>query len=313
MPKQIVLAEEARQELSDGVEVIARAVRSTLGPKGRNVALGKKYSSPTITHDGVSVAEAIDLDDEFKDVGAQLIKEAASRTGESAGDGTTTATVLAQAVLNEALRSMAAGANAMMLRRGIDKATQAVQYELRRQATPIQHRDEIANIAAIASGDDQIGELIAEAMDTVGRDGAITVDESRGLETEIDHTEGMTFDKGYASPEFVTDRDNMQTVIEDPYILVTNIKPTHVHDLVPLLDQLNQAGKKEFVVISDELAGDPLAVLLVNNQRGNLNFAWREGAGLRRSPQAHVGRHRHPRRRHLLRSGYRPQARRRHH
>ena len=209
MPKQIVLAEEARQELSDGVEVIARAVRSTLGPKGRNVALGKKYSAPTITHDGVSVAEEIDLDDEFKDVGAQLIKEAASRTGESAGDGTTTATVLAQAVLTEALRSMAAGANAMMLRRGIDKATQEVQYELRRQATPIQHRDEIANIAAIASGDDEIGELIAQAMDTVGRDGAITVDESRGLETEIDHTEGMTFDKGYASPEFVTDRDNM--------------------------------------------------------------------------------------------------------
>lgn len=271
MPKQIVLAEEARQELSDGVEVIARAVRSTLGPKGRNVALGKKYSAPTITHDGVSVAEAIDLDDEFKDVGAQLIKEAASRTGESAGDGTTTATVLAQAVLTEALRSMAAGANAMMLRRGIDKAAQTVMADLRRQATPIQHRDEIANIAAIASGDDEIGELIAQAMDTVGRDGAITVDESRGLETEIDHTEGMTFDKGYASPEFVTDRDNMMTVIEDPYILVTNTKPTHIHDLVPLLDQLNQAGKKEFVVISDELAGDPLAVLLVNNQRGNLN------------------------------------------
>ena len=179
--------------------------------------------------------------------------------------------MLAQAVLTEALRSMAAGANAMMLRRGIDKAAQEVQYALRRQATPIQHRDEIANIAAIASGDDEIGELIAQAMDTVGRDGAITVDESRGLETEIDHTEGMTFDKGYASPEFITDRDNMQTIIEDPYILVTNSKPTHIHDLVPLLDQLNQAGKKEFVVISDELAGDPLAVLLVNNQRGNLN------------------------------------------
>ena len=271
MPKQIVLAEDARQELSAGVEVVARAVRSTLGPKGRNVALAKKYSAPTITHDGVSVANEIDLDEVFQDVGAQLIKEAASRTGDSAGDGTTTATVLAQAVLTEALKSMAAGANAMILRRGIDKAIKAVMADLARQATPIQHRDEIAHIAAIASGDDQIGELIAQAMDNVGRDGAITVDESKGLETEIKHTEGMTFDKGYASPQFITDRDRMEAVIEDPYILVTNSKPTHIHDLVPLLDELNQAGKKEFVVISDELAGDPLAVLLVNNQRGNLN------------------------------------------
>ena len=271
MAKEIVLADEARDELASGVEVVARAVRSTLGPKGRNVALGKKYAAPTITHDGVSVAKEIDLDDEVQDVGAQLIKEAASRTGDVAGDGTTTATVLAQAILTEALRSMAAGANAMMIKRGVDMASEAVLAELDRQAVPVQHRDDIANIASISAGDDYIGELIASAMDTVGRDGAITVDESKGIETETEHAEGMTFDKGYVSPEFITDRDRMEAVIEDAYILVTNTKPSHVSDLVPLLDQMNEAGLKNLVVICEELAGDPLAILLVNHKRGNIN------------------------------------------
>ena len=271
MPKDILLDVEARSKLVKGIDVVANAVKTTLGPKGRNVALGKKYSGPTVTHDGVTVAKDIDLEDPFEDMGAQLIKEAASKTNDIAGDGTTTATVLAQAIIKEGLKNVAAGANPMIIKRGLAKGVEAVVEEIGAQAKQIRSQDEIAQIAAISANDTQIGELIGEVMDRVGKDGAITVEESKGLEFEIEYVEGMKFDRGYISPYFVSNQDRMEAVVEDALVLVTDKKLSAVSDILPTLEKVTQAGKKDLVIIAEDVEGEGLATLVVNKLRGNLN------------------------------------------
>ena len=271
MPKDILLDVEARSKLVKGIDIVANAVKTTLGPKGRNVALGKKYSGPTVTHDGVTVAKDIDLEDPFEDMGAQLIKEAASKTNDIAGDGTTTATVLAQAILKEGLKNVAAGANPMIIKRGLAKGVEAVVEEVRNRAKQIRSQEEIAQIASISANDTQIGELIGEVMDKVGKDGAITVEESKGLEFEIEYVEGMKFDRGYVSPYFVTNQERMEAVIEDALILVTDKKLSAVSDILPTLEKVTQAGKKDLVIIAEDVEGEGLATLVVNKLRGVLN------------------------------------------
>ena len=271
MPKDILLDVEARSKLVKGIDVVANAVKTTLGPKGRNVALGKKYSGPTVTHDGVTVAKDIDLEDPFEDMGAQLIKEAASKTNDIAGDGTTTATVLAQAIIKEGLKNVAAGANPMIIKRGLAKGVETVVEEVGAQAKQIRSQDEIAQIAAISANDTQIGELIGEVMDKVGKDGAITVEESKGLEFEIEYVEGMKFDRGYISPYFVTNQDRMESVIEDALVLVTDKKLSAVSDVLPTLEKVTQSGKKDLVIIAEDVEGEALATLVVNKLRGILN------------------------------------------
>ena len=271
MPKDILLDVEARSKLVKGIDVVANAVKTTLGPKGRNVALGKKYSGPTVTHDGVTVAKDIDLEDPFEDMGAQLIKEAASKTNDIAGDGTTTATVLAQAIIKEGLKNVAAGANPMIIKRGLAKGVETVVEEVGAQAKQIRSQDEIAQIASISANDTQIGELIGEVMDKVGKDGAITVEESKGLEFEIEYVEGMKFDRGYISPYFVTNQDRMEAVIEDALVLVTDKKLSAVSDILPTLEKVTQSGKKDLVIIAEDVEGEGLATLVVNKLRGILN------------------------------------------
>ena len=271
MPKDILLDVEARSKLVKGIDVVANAVKTTLGPKGRNVALGKKYSGPTVTHDGVTVAKDIDLEDPFEDMGAQLIKEAASKTNDIAGDGTTTATVLAQAIIKEGLKNVAAGANPMIIKRGLAKGVEAVVEEVGAQAKQIRSQDEIAQIASISANDTQIGELIGEVMDKVGKDGAITVEESKGLEFEIEYVEGMKFDRGYISPYFVSNQDRMEAVIEDALVLVTDKKLSAVSDILPTLEKVTQSGKKDLVIIAEDVEGEGLATLVVNKLRGILN------------------------------------------
>ncbi|MBU6288580.1 MAG: chaperonin GroEL [Chloroflexi bacterium] len=271
MAKQIVFREDARRALAKGVEVVAKSVKTTLGPKGRNVALGKKFGGPTVTHDGVTVAKEIELKDPFENMGAQLLKEAASKTNDVAGDGTTTATVLAEAIVVEGMRNVVAGANAMILKRGLEKATTAVVDAIKGMATPIAGREEIANIATISAGDREIGDLLGEVMDKVGKDGVITVEESRGLKFEVEYVEGMQFDRGYSSPYFVTNADRMTAELEEPYILITETKISAVQDLLPLLEKVVQRGRKEVVVISEDVEGEALATLVVNKMRGILN------------------------------------------
>ena len=271
MPKDILLDVEARSKLVKGIDIVANAVKTTLGPKGRNVALGKKYSGPTVTHDGVTVAKDIDLEDPFEDMGAQLIKEAASKTNDIAGDGTTTATILAQAILKEGLKNVAAGANPMIIKRGLSKGVDAVVEEVRARAKQIRSQEEIAQIASISANDTHIGELIGEVMDKVGKDGAITVEESKGLEFEIEYVEGMKFDRGYISPYFVTNQDRMEAVVEDALILVTDKKLSAVSDILPTLEKVTQAGKKDLVIIAEDVEGEGLATLVVNKLRGVLN------------------------------------------
>src|SRR5256886_14291121 len=224
MAKQIIFDEEARRSLKKGIDILAVAVKTTLGPKGRNVALDKKFGAPSVTHDGVTVAKEIQLEDSFENMGAQLLKEAATKTNDVAGDGTTTATVLAQSIVNEGLKNLAAGANPMQLKLGIDKGTEAIVEYIRRQAVPVQTKKDIAQIAAISAADDQIGELIAEVMDKVGKDGVITVEESRGINFETEYVEGMQIDRGYISPYFVTNTEKMEASIDEPYILITDKK-----------------------------------------------------------------------------------------
>ena len=271
MAKQIVMDVEARNHLVEGIDIVANSVRTTLGPKGRNVALGKKYGGPTVTHDGVTVAKEIELEEPFANMGAQLIKEAASKTNDIAGDGTTTATVLAQTILKEGLRNVAAGANPMIIKRGIQKGVGALVGSLKDQALQIKGKQEIANIAAISAADQEIGDLIADVMDKVGKDGAITVEESKGLEFEIEYVEGMKFDRGYISPYFVTNQEQMEANIEEPYILITDKKISAVSDILPTLEKVTQAGTKEFIVLAEDIEGEALATLVVNKLRGVLN------------------------------------------
>ncbi|MCB9431732.1 MAG: chaperonin GroEL [Ardenticatenaceae bacterium] len=271
MAKQLVFSEEARRKLKKGVDTVATAVSTTLGPKGRNVALDKKFGAPTITHDGVTVAKEIELDDPYENMGAQLLKEAATKTNDIAGDGTTTATVLAQNIVHEGLKNVAAGANPMLLKQGIEAGTAALAARIREMAASIDSVDEIASVASISAQDPAIGKLIAEVMDKVGKDGVITVEESRGLEFETEYVEGMQFDRGYISPYFVTDSDNMEAVVEDAYVLIHDKKISSAQDLVPILEKLIQTGQRNLVVIAEDIDGEALATLVLNKLRGMIN------------------------------------------
>jgi chaperonin GroEL len=271
MAKQLVFSEEARRSLKNGIDVLATAVVTTLGPKGRNVALDKKWGAPTITHDGVTVAKEIELEDPFENMGAQLLKEAATKTNDIAGDGTTTATLLAHTIITEGMKNVAAGANAMLLKRGILAGADAVVKAISEQAIELSTKDEIANVAAISAQDREIGELIAEVMDKVGKDGVITVEESKGLEFETEYVEGMQFDRGYISPYFISSPESMEAVIENPYILVHDKKISAAQDLVPILEKLVQKGARELVVIAEDIDGEALATLVLNRLRGMLN------------------------------------------
>jgi chaperonin GroEL len=267
MAKMIAFDEEARRGLERGMNTLADAVKVTLGPRGRNVVLEKKWGAPTITNDGVSIAKEIELEDPWEKIGAELVKEVAKKTDDVAGDGTTTATVLAQALVREGLRNVAAGANPMALKKGIEKATEAVSQQLLKSAKEVETKEQIAATASISAGDSQIGELIAEAMDKVGKEGVITVEESQTFGLELELTEGMRFDKGYISPYFVTDAERMEVELEDPYILLVSSKISTVKDLLPLLEKIMQSGKP-LAIISEDVEGEALATLVVNKIRG---------------------------------------------
>lgn len=270
MAKIIKFNEEARRKMLRGVDELANAVKVTLGPKGRNVVLEKKFGSPLITNDGVTIAKEIELEDPFENMGAQLVKEVATKTNDVAGDGTTTATVLAQAMIREGLKNVAAGANPVGLRRGIERAVQAAVEELKKIAKPIQGRQSISQVAAISSGDEEVGNLIAEAMEKVGNDGVITVEESKGFTTELEVVEGMQFDRGYISPYMVTDSDKMEAVLDDPYILITDKKINNIQDILPILEKVVQQSKP-LVIIAEDVEGEALATLVVNKLRGTFN------------------------------------------
>ncbi|MCC6453402.1 MAG: chaperonin GroEL [Caldilineaceae bacterium] len=271
MAKQIIFEDAARKSLKAGVDALANAVKTTLGPKGRNVALDKKWGSPTVTHDGVTVAKEIELEDPFENMGAQLLKEAATKTNDVAGDGTTTATVLAQAIVTEGLKNVTAGANPMLLKRGIEAGRDAIVQAIRDMATPVSGKGGIAQVASISAADKVIGDLLAEVMDKVGKDGVITVEESKGLEFETEYVEGMQLDRGYLSPYFVTNSERMEAVIEDPYILITDKKISSAQDIVPTLEKLVQIGRREIVVIAEDVDGEALATLVLNKLRGMVN------------------------------------------
>jgi chaperonin GroEL len=269
--KQLIFSEEARRSLKKGIDVLAQAVGTTLGPKGRNVALDKKWGAPTITHDGVTVAKEIELEDPYENMGAQLLKEAATKTNDVAGDGTTTATVLAHNIVTEGLKNVAAGANPMLLKHGIEKASQAIVEAIKEQSIDLETKEEIANVASISAHDRAIGDLIAEVMDKVGKDGVITVEESKGLEFETEYVEGMQFDRGYISPYFITSPEAMEAVQEEPYILIYDKKISAATDIVPILEKLVQVGRRELVVIAEDVDGEALATLVLNKLRGMIN------------------------------------------
>ena len=271
MAKQLVFREEAREELKEGIDALARAVITTLGPKGRNVALDKKWGAPTVTHDGVTVAKEIELEEPYANMGAQLLKEAATKTNDIAGDGTTTATILAHTMVNEGLKNVAAGANPMLLKRGMEKATSVVTDHLSRMAIDITTKEEIASVASISAQNREIGELIAEVMDKVGKDGVITVEESKGLAFETEYVEGMQFDRGYISPYFISDQDAMEAVLETPYVLIHDKKISAAQDLVPILEKLMQAGNRTLLIIAKDIDGEALATLVLNRMRGTFN------------------------------------------
>ncbi len=271
MPKQLVFESDARRRLKSGIDILANAVSTTLGPKGRNVALDRKFGAPTVTHDGVTVAKEIELEDPYENMGAMLLKEAATKTNDIAGDGTTTATVLAQAIVTEGLKNIAAGANPMLLKRGIEEATRKAVEAIRAMSVEINTKEEIASVASNSAQDREIGELIAEVMDRVGKDGVITVEESKGLEFETEYVEGMQFDRGYISPYFVTSPETMEAVIEEPYILIHDKKISAASDVVGILEELFRIGKRDVVIIAEDVDGEALATLVVNKLRGMLN------------------------------------------
>lgn len=267
MAKQIEFSEDARRAMLRGVDTLADAVKVTLGPKGRNVVLERKFGSPLITNDGVTIAKEIELEDPFENMGAQLVKEVATKTNDVAGDGTTTATVLAQAIIREGLKNVAAGANPMVLRKGIEKAVSAAVKEIHEIAKPIEGKDSIAQVAAISANDDEVGQLIAEAMESVGKDGVITVEESKGFVTELEKVEGMQFDRGYISPYMITDSEKMEAVLEEPYILITDKKISNIQDLLPIVEKVAQQGK-QLLIIAEDVEGEALATLVLNKLRG---------------------------------------------
>ena len=269
--KQLVFSEEARRKLKNGMNVVANAVSATLGPKGRNVAVDRKFGSPTITHDGVSVAKEIELEDPFENMGAQLLKEAAQKTNDIAGDGTTTSTVLAHAIVNEVLKALEAGYNPMLLKRGIELATETIVAELKKNSVKIDTKEEIASVATNSAADEEVGQLIADVMDKVGKDGVITVEESKTMQFETEFVEGMQFDRGYLSPYFITNADQMEAQISDAYVLIYDKKISAAQDIVPLLEKLVQLGKRELVIIAEDVDGEALATLILNKIRGMLN------------------------------------------
>jgi chaperonin GroEL len=271
MAKQLVFSEDARRRLKECMDTLAKAVVTTLGPKGRNVALEKKFGAPTITHDGVTVAKEIELKDPYENMGAQLLKEAATKTNDVAGDGTTTATLLAHVIVNEGLKNVTAGANPMLIKHGIEKASLAVVEAIKKSATEVKGREDVAHVAAISAADREIGELIAEVMDKVGKDGVITVEESKGLAFETEYVEGMQLDRGYISPYFVTNAERMEAELEEAYVLITDKKISAVTDIVPLLEKLVQIGKRELLVVAEDVDGEALATLVLNKLRGMLN------------------------------------------
>ena len=267
MAKQVLFNEEARRALGKGVDALANAVKVTLGPKGRNVVLDKKFGAPTITNDGVTIAKDIELEDPFENMGAQLVKEVATKTNDIAGDGTTTATLLAQAMIHEGMRNVAAGANPMILKKGIDQAVKKLGDEIKSNSKKVEGKAAIAQVAAISSGDEEVGELIAEAMEKVGKDGVITVEESKSMDTNLSVVEGMQFDRGYISPYMVTDTDKMEAVLDNPYILITDRKISAIADILPILEKVVKQGK-ELMIIAEDLDGEALATLVVNKLRG---------------------------------------------
>jgi chaperonin GroEL len=269
--KDLIFDAEARRQLKSGIDALANAVKVTLGPRGRNVAIDKKWGAPAVTHDGVTVAKEIELENHFQNMGAQMLKQAATKTNDVAGDGTTTSTVIAQAIVTEGLRNLAAGANPMLMKRGIDTATRTVVDEIKKQATPLKGHADIEHIAAVSANDPEIGRLLAEAMDKVGRDGVITVEEGKGLKLEVEYTEGMQFDRGYISPYFITDSGRMEASIDEPYLLITDKKISAITDIVPVLEKLVQTGRKELIIIAEDVDGEALATLVVNKLRGILN------------------------------------------
>jgi chaperonin GroEL len=271
MAKQLEFSEDARRRLVVGIDKLAAAVVTTLGPKGRNVALDKKWGAPTVTHDGVTVAKEVALEDPYENMGAQLLKEAATKTNDIAGDGTTTATLLAQAIVKEGLKNVSAGANPMLLKRGLEKGTQALSQALSGMAIEIDTKEEIAAVAAISAQDREIGELIADVMHKVGKDGVITVEEAKGLIFETTYVEGMQFDRGYISPYFITSPERMEAVVEEPYILICDKKISAANDIVPILEKLIRMGKRELVVVAEDVDGEALGTLVVNRLRGVLN------------------------------------------
>ncbi|WP_121640646.1 chaperonin GroEL [Virgibacillus sp. Bac330] len=270
MAKEIKFSEEARRAMLRGVDTLADAVKVTLGPKGRNVVLDKKFGSPLITNDGVTIAKEIELEDKFENMGAQLVSEVASKTNDVAGDGTTTATVLAQSMIREGLKNVASGANPVGVRRGIEKAVEVAVKELKTISKPIESKESIAQVAAVSSDDAEVGNLISEAMERVGNDGVITIEESKGFNTELEVVEGMQFDRGYASPYMVTDQDKMEAVLEDPYILITDKKIGNIQEVLPVLEQVVQQGKP-LLMIAEDVEGEALATLVVNKLRGTFN------------------------------------------
>lgn len=270
MAKDIKFSEDARRSMLRGVDALANAVKVTLGPKGRNVVLEKKFGSPLITNDGVTIAKEIELEDAFENMGAKLVAEVASKTNDVAGDGTTTATVLAQAMIREGLKNVTSGANPMVLRKGIEKATAAAVAELKAISKPIEGKESIAQVASISAADEEVGQLIAEAMERVGNDGVITIEESKGFTTELEVVEGMQFDRGYASPYMVTNSDKMEAELENPYILITDKKITNIQEILPVLEQVVQQGKP-LLLIAEDVEGEALATLVVNKLRGTFN------------------------------------------
>ena len=270
MSKMIVYGEEARKKLQSGIDQLANTVKVTLGPKGRNVVLGKKYGAPLITNDGVTIAKEVELEDAFENMGAQLIREVATKTNDVAGDGTTTATLLAQAITREGLKNLSAGANPMVMRKGIDKAVAAAVEAIKSNSVPVSDSAAIARVGTVSSGDETIGKLIAEAMEKVGKEGVITIEESKTAETGLDVVEGMQFDRGYISPYMVTDTDKMEAVLDDAYVLITDKKISSIQDILPVLEQIVKAGQK-LVIIAEDVEGEALSTLIVNRLRGTLN------------------------------------------
>src|SRR5216683_6607052 len=267
MAKQVTFDVDARQALKKGIDIVAQSVRITLGPKGRNVVLEKKFGAPTVTNDGVTIVREIELKDAMENTGAQLLREVATKTNDVAGDGTTTATLLAQTMIGEGFRNVTAGANPMQLKLGIEKAVQAVVEEIKRLSIPVKGHEDVAHVAAVSSQSEEIGELIAEAMDKVGKDGVITVEDSQGIGTELETVEGMQIDRGYLSPYFVTNPDRMEAVLEEPFILITDRKISAIQDLLPVLERVVQQGKP-LLIVAEDVEGEALATLIVNKLRG---------------------------------------------